>query len=126
MVIREGSAAKQLVCYYTLTPKGTENKTQDDQEQILRQFLSAHLPHYMIPNLFLRLDTMPLNVSGKMTVLLKQQALKQQAQTTAETTTSATTHSTHTAHEDRQTLSRTSTVCPCAGQATGCHRGRLF
>ncbi|WP_133054852.1 MupA/Atu3671 family FMN-dependent luciferase-like monooxygenase, partial [Niastella populi] len=51
------SGEKQLVAYIT------SKKEQDTGE--LRLFLKEHLPSYMIPNHFVRLEELPLNVNGK-------------------------------------------------------------
>ncbi|MEO1049763.1 MAG: amino acid adenylation domain-containing protein [Bacteroidota bacterium] len=47
---------KQLVAYYS----GTEQTTQD-----LKQYLSGHIPAYMVPAYYHHLDKMPMTSSGK-------------------------------------------------------------
>ena len=49
---------EQLIGYYTAE--------EDVDEPALRQFLSAQLPHYMIPGTFLRLETLPVTRAGKL------------------------------------------------------------
>ena len=52
---------KQLIAYYILKPE----TSADDINQI-RNFLTAHLPYYMIPLAFVRVDYFPLNENGKL------------------------------------------------------------
>lgn len=49
---------KRLVAYYAAEDAA--------DPQTLRNHLSAHLPPYMIPSLFMRLDKLPRNVNGKL------------------------------------------------------------
>ncbi len=61
VVVARGVAPedKRLVAY--VVPKaGTQPRGKD-----LREFLSSHLPEFMVPAIFVRIDTIPLNVSGK-------------------------------------------------------------
>lgn len=50
-------ARKILAAYYTSSDVVDEKK--------LRTFLATRLPHYMVPNVFTKLDAMPLTASGK-------------------------------------------------------------
>ena len=54
---RDKNNRQYLVGYYT------SNRNIDEKE--LRNHLSSKLPKYMIPNYFMRLDTMPMTASGK-------------------------------------------------------------
>ena len=54
---RDENNRQYLVGYYT------SNRNIDEKE--LRNHLSSKLPKYMIPNYFMRLDTMPMTASGK-------------------------------------------------------------
>lgn len=57
------TGARQLVAYFTLDPDGGTVGPPD--ETTLRRALAAHLPDYMIPATFVRLETLPLTPSGK-------------------------------------------------------------
>ncbi len=48
-----------LLAYFSVTEE------VDIQENALYRYLSAKLPEYMIPSSFIKLDTLPLNLSGK-------------------------------------------------------------
>ena len=54
---RDENNRQYLVGYYT-------SKTEIDEKE-LRSYLSSKLPKYMVPNYFMRLDTMPMTASGK-------------------------------------------------------------
>ena len=54
---RDENNRQYLVGYYTADAPV--------DEKMLRQHLSAKLPKYMVPNYFMRLDTMPMTSSGK-------------------------------------------------------------
>ena len=54
---RDENNRQYLVGYYT--------SEQNIDEKELRSHLSSKLPKYMIPNYFIRLDTMPMTASGK-------------------------------------------------------------
>lgn len=54
---RDENNRQYLVGYYT--------SEQEIDEKELRSHLSSKLPKYMIPNYFMRLDTMPMTASGK-------------------------------------------------------------
>jgi len=60
VIVREDTPGdKRLVAYYT---------TEDDQSleiTVLKRFLLEKLPDYMIPNAFVRLDSIPLTPNGK-------------------------------------------------------------
>ncbi|CAA7197395.1 Gramicidin S synthase 1 [Chryseobacterium potabilaquae] len=55
--IKEIGEVQHLCAYYTAS--------QIIQEEILRQYLSISLTDYMIPTVFMQLDALPLNPSGK-------------------------------------------------------------
>ena len=57
VVCREQDGVQKLYGYYTSSDKADEKK--------LRRYLEKHLPSYMIPNGFMRIDIMPLTQSGK-------------------------------------------------------------
>jgi amino acid adenylation domain-containing protein len=52
---------QRLVAYYVLKP---ENATVPAQE--MREFLQQHLPDYMIPAAFIKIDALPLTPNGKL------------------------------------------------------------
>lgn len=54
---RDEDNRQYLVGYYTAEKEIDERK--------LREHLAAKLPQYMIPNFFMRLDSMPMTPSGK-------------------------------------------------------------
>ena len=54
---RDKDNRQYLIGYYTAD--------SEIDEKCLRKHLSAKLPKYMVPNYFVRLDTMPMTVSGK-------------------------------------------------------------
>lgn len=57
---KNGAAGKKiLAAYYTCA----SSAPIDERE--LRAFLATRLPHYMVPNVFTKLDSMPLTASGK-------------------------------------------------------------
>ncbi len=56
---RDENNRQYLVGYYT----ADENFTIDEKK--LRQYLTAKLPKYMVPNYFMRLEKMPMTSSGK-------------------------------------------------------------
>ena len=58
---KEDTGYQQLVAYMVTTP---ENGNQHASTQI-QEFLKMRLPEYMIPNVLLELDTLPLNANGK-------------------------------------------------------------
>lgn len=51
---------KQLIAYVVPTAGSTLTN------KLLREFLSGQLPEYMIPAVFVRIDSLPLNASGKL------------------------------------------------------------
>jgi amino acid adenylation domain-containing protein len=67
------TGARQLVAYFTLDPGEPDGRTADSAPTTsapadvttLRRVLAAHLPEYMIPSAFVRLETLPLTPSGK-------------------------------------------------------------
>ena len=97
VLCREHNGNKYLIAYYTenetadLTVskqvevdkaiKDTELQSSSSQPvnstQKLKDFLSVKIPDYMIPNLFIKMDKMPLNTSGKInTKALPEQTFK--------------------------------------------------
>lgn len=54
---RDSNGRQYLVGYYT--------SDEYVDEKLLREFLSSKLPKYMVPNYFMRLDEIPMTVSGK-------------------------------------------------------------
>ena len=54
---RDESGRQYLVGYYT--------SDKEVDETALRKLLSSKLPKYMVPNYFMRLETMPMTTSGK-------------------------------------------------------------
>jgi acyl carrier protein len=50
---------KRLVAYLVSEPNSKATHTE------LRNFVASHLPEYMIPSVFITLDNLPLNSSGK-------------------------------------------------------------
>jgi amino acid adenylation domain-containing protein len=57
ITVNEGPADKKLVAYVV-----TEGKTNQDA---LREYLASKLPEYMVPQLFVSLDSLPLTANGK-------------------------------------------------------------
>ena len=53
---------KQLIAYLVLDPVAIEAPTAQE----VRDFLATHLPEYMIPASFVRLDALPLTANGKL------------------------------------------------------------
>lgn len=56
---QNASGDTQLVAY--VVPKGGNNPSDES----LRAFLSGHLPDYMVPAVFVRIDSLPVNANGK-------------------------------------------------------------
>lgn len=54
-----GTGDKQLVAYFVPAAKAQPMHTE------LRNFIAARMPEYMVPAIFVRLDRLPLNASGK-------------------------------------------------------------
>lgn len=50
---------KHLVAYFVPAPGAQPTHTE------LRNFIAGHLPEYMIPSMFVKLEALPLNASGK-------------------------------------------------------------
>jgi amino acid adenylation domain-containing protein len=67
------TGARHLVAYFTLdldepvgdTGHSASTATEPPDSTTLRRALAAHLPEYMIPSAFVRLETLPLTLSGK-------------------------------------------------------------
>lgn len=62
IVRSDPSGNKRLIAYYVETAGAEAALTVAD----LRAFLLTRLPEYMLPAVFLRLDTLPLNLNGKL------------------------------------------------------------
>lgn len=71
---RNKTGRQYLVGYYTVVidvkrqnerDNGEANTVYDLDEKALRAYLSSKLPKYMVPNYFIRLETMPMTASGK-------------------------------------------------------------
>jgi amino acid adenylation domain-containing protein len=60
-VIGHGDAADRQLAAYIVPRAGKQPESAQ-----LRQFLTAHVPDYMIPASFMRLDSLPLNSNGKL------------------------------------------------------------
>lgn len=58
-VIIHGRGDQSSLCAYFVT-----KETMKTSE--LRKFMETHLPHYMIPSSFTKLDKLPLNINGKL------------------------------------------------------------
>lgn len=69
MLSEDESQPKRLVAYIVL-----EHDIKADIRE-LRRFLQERLPHYMVPSVFIRLDSLPITPNGK----LDRQALKERA-----------------------------------------------
>ena len=64
----ETTDTKVLTAYYTIQSDGINFKLTKKNilfENDLKEYLQSKLPEYMVPNIFIRLDKMPLNTSGK-------------------------------------------------------------
>jgi tyrocidine synthetase-3 len=62
VLAREYESGERYLCAY-IVPGSGDNKTLEVQK--LREYLSADLPDYMIPQYFMLLEKMPLNPNGK-------------------------------------------------------------
>jgi acyl carrier protein len=63
MAARAGqNGDKQLIAYLVLDPAAIEASTAQE----VRDFLATHLPEYMIPASFVRIDALPLTANGKL------------------------------------------------------------
>ncbi len=56
------SLKKEQLCGYYTAEKEVE-------ERVLREFLSEHLPYYMIPSMIMHMDVFPINENGKLDYL---------------------------------------------------------
>jgi len=69
VVREERPGDKELVVYYTLRTTGnslnTHNGSHSEVQNQLQAHLSAKLPPYMLPTAYVRLEAMPLTLSGK-------------------------------------------------------------
>lgn len=54
-----------LVVYFSVNEKNIVNVDDQDISEQLHTYLSRQLPEYMVPSAFIQLDTLPLNLSGK-------------------------------------------------------------
>ncbi|MDR1334404.1 MAG: amino acid adenylation domain-containing protein, partial [Holosporaceae bacterium] len=59
VVKQDKNMKKVLVAYVVLKDQ------QEDAVAVMRDFLKKHLPHYMIPNLFISMDYLPQTPNGK-------------------------------------------------------------
>src|SRR6185437_299191 len=59
---------KRLVAYYTETKRESGNSDSEDNltTEELRKYLRASLPEYMVPQMYVRLNTFPLTPNGKL------------------------------------------------------------
>jgi amino acid adenylation domain-containing protein len=59
--------SKLLIAYYTIDNKNNHMQQTNhfNFNEGLREYLYSKLPDYMIPNIFIKLDKLPLNSSGK-------------------------------------------------------------
>jgi amino acid adenylation domain-containing protein len=63
VIAREDTPGDQrLVAYYTEEPRGSNQFRRD----ALRRSLAAKLPDYMVPTAFVRLESLPVTVNGKL------------------------------------------------------------
>ena len=60
VIIQPYNDDNHLVAYYVGQHKITQQATQQ-----LRDYLSQHLPNYMLPSFFIKLEALPLNPNGK-------------------------------------------------------------
>jgi amino acid adenylation domain-containing protein/non-ribosomal peptide synthase protein (TIGR01720 family) len=60
VIVKEHDGEKRLIAYYVLT-----NDVDDISLEEVRHFLGKNLPEYMVPSLYVAMDTIPLTPSGK-------------------------------------------------------------
>jgi amino acid adenylation domain-containing protein len=73
VLCKENNGNRYLIAYYTLNQLADNRRQMVDEKKSIPQpanndlqtFISEKLPGYMIPNIFIKLDKMPLNTSGK-------------------------------------------------------------
>ena len=72
MAYKPYEPTQKILCYFTLKPTQTNNKTGRKQENengftelSLKEKLKTVLPEYMMPNTLIKLKGMPLLVNGK-------------------------------------------------------------
>src|SRR5262249_29858022 len=58
-----GAGDKRLVAYYTISPECDQKSIKSDA---LRIHLQSHLPGYMVPSAYVRLESLPLTPNGKL------------------------------------------------------------
>ena len=63
LILSEVNENKQLLAYLTLKPG--LNRSESELQKELRVFLGKRLPDYMIPSVFIVLDSFPLTSNGK-------------------------------------------------------------
>ncbi|MGY3646690.1 hypothetical protein ACVWW2_001981 [Bradyrhizobium sp. LM4.3] len=68
VVARQNRAGdKHLIAYVVCAPEaGSDENDGGGLAGVLRAHLSAHLPEYMVPAAFVRLEVLPLTVNGKL------------------------------------------------------------
>ncbi|MEL6558318.1 MAG: amino acid adenylation domain-containing protein [Bacteroidota bacterium] len=61
----DGNGHNRLFAYVVIEAEGNGELTTDNWKDSLQEQLQQHLPEYMIPQLWVQLDTLPLTNSGK-------------------------------------------------------------
>ncbi|AUT02007.1 non-ribosomal peptide synthetase [Nostoc sp. CENA543] len=62
VIVREDTPGEKLLVNYFVAASSADNLSIVSE---LRQFLKQKLPEYMVPKIFMALETMPLNANGK-------------------------------------------------------------
>ncbi|MDY7019981.1 MAG: amino acid adenylation domain-containing protein [Cyanobacteriota bacterium] len=68
VIATEERGNKRLVAYVVLEPNSEFNENASNAPSQLRSFLTEKLPDYMIPALFILIDSLPLTSNGKVDV----------------------------------------------------------
>ena len=58
--VKNVNGGDSLVCYYV------KNANFEINDVLLRQYAVEHLPHYMVPSIWIALDKLPTNANGKL------------------------------------------------------------